>query len=133
LWEYHNGVAGGHVRGKVTAQKILHTRLWWSIVFKDAKDYSRACDVFPRVGKPLHVDDFPLHHIHALQAFEKWSVEFIGPSTLPAKHLKERYIITATDYITCWTEAEPVRDCSIDTTTKFIFENIITLFGCHKV
>jgi transposase InsO family protein len=28
------------------------------------------------------------------------------------------------------TQAKVVRDCSIDTTTRFIFENIITRFGC---
>ena len=45
LWECHSGVAGGHVRGKTTARNILQARLWWPTVFKDDKEYARACDV----------------------------------------------------------------------------------------
>jgi hypothetical protein len=41
LWEFHNGVAGGHVRGKATAQKVLQARLWWATLFKDSKAYDR--------------------------------------------------------------------------------------------
>jgi hypothetical protein len=95
-------------------------------LFKDAKDYDRTCDVCQRVGKPSHRDKFPLHPIRALQYFEKWAVDFIGPINPPTKHSKERYIITATDYFTHWDEIEPIRDCSIDTAAIFIFENIIT-------
>jgi len=44
--------------------------------------------------------EFPLHIVWA-----KWEVDFIGPITPPAKHLKAkqlkaRYIITATEYLT---------------------------------
>jgi hypothetical protein len=28
LWEFHSGFAGGHVRGKATAQKFLQDGLW---------------------------------------------------------------------------------------------------------
>ena len=41
-----------------------------------------------------------------------------------------RYIITAVKYVTKWAEAEPVDTCSSDIATKFIYENIITIFGC---
>jgi transposase InsO family protein len=43
-----------------------------------------------------------------------------------------RYIITTTDYLTCWDEEEVLQDCSTDTTARFIFENIITRFGCPR-
>jgi hypothetical protein len=110
----------------VTTQKILRVG---STMFKHAKDYTKYCDVCQRVGKSSHKDDFPLHLVRALQDFEKWEVDFIGHINPPAKHSKARYIIIAIDYLTQWDEAEHVRDCSIDTETKFIFENIITQFG----
>jgi hypothetical protein len=79
LWECHSGVVGGHVGGKATAQKVLQDGLWWATLFKDAKEYARSCDTCQRVGKPSCRDELPLHPVRALQAFEKWVVDFIGP------------------------------------------------------
>jgi hypothetical protein len=100
LWECHCRVSGEHVRGEALAQKILQARLWWSTIFKDVKDYARACDVCHRIGKPSREDELPLHHVRAFQAFEKCAVDFIGLINPLAKHSKARYIITATDFLT---------------------------------
>jgi hypothetical protein len=51
LWEFHNGVVGGHVGGKATAHKVIQAIIWWEILFKDAKVYARSCDICQRVGK----------------------------------------------------------------------------------
>jgi hypothetical protein len=45
LAEAHEGIDGGHYVGKSTAQKVLHTGLWWPTIHKDAKDYFQRCDV----------------------------------------------------------------------------------------
>jgi hypothetical protein len=132
LWECHYGVAGGHARGKAIAQKVLQVGLWWATLFKYSKKYARSCGTYQRVGNPSHRDELPLKLVRALQAFEKWVVDFIGSGNPPTKHSKSRYIITATDYLTIWVEAKEVRDFSIDTTARFIFENVVTRFGCPR-
>jgi hypothetical protein len=121
---------GVNVGGKATAQKVLQERLWWTILFKDSKEYVISCDIFQRLGNPSHRCELPLQPIKALQEFEKWVVDFIGMINPPTKHSKSKYIITTTDYLTRWVEAEVVQDYSTDTTVRFIFENVITLFGC---
>jgi len=65
-------------------------------VFKDAKEYAKSCDVCQRTGRPSKRDEFPLHLVVALQAFDKWEVDFIKPINPPARHYRARYIIIAT-------------------------------------
>ena len=101
-------------------------------MFKDAIKYAKKCYVCQRVGQISQRDELPLHPIRALEAFEKWAINFLGPINPPVRHSHAQYIITTTDYLTCWAEAATIKDCTANTATPFIFENIITCFGCPK-
>ena len=68
-----------------------------------------------------------------LQAFDKWAIDFFRPINPPAKKSGARYIIIAMEYLTCWDEAQPVKYCSAATAAKFIFDNILTRFGCPRI
>jgi transposase InsO family protein len=57
----------------------------------------------------------------------------VGSINPPGKRTGERYIITATEYLTRWVEARVVKDCSETTTAHFIFDDIINRFRCPKV
>ena len=75
----------------------------------------------------------PLKSQVTLQEFDKWAIDFVGPINPPGKRTGSRYIITTTDYLTRWVEARPVKHCSTTTTGQFIFENILTKFGCPRI
>ena len=98
-------------------QKVLIAGLWWPIVHKDAKEFSRNCDVCQRTRKPSRRYEMPLKPQITLQAFDKWAIDFVGPINPPGKHTGARYIITVTDYLTRWVKATLVKDCSAATTT----------------
>jgi hypothetical protein len=68
-----------------------------------------------------------------LQVFEKWDTDFVGPINPLEKISGDRYIITMTEYLTIWEEVALVMDCSVETPTHFIFEQVITSFGCHRI
>ena len=61
------------------------------------------------------------------------TIDFVGPINPPGKRTGARYIITRTDYLTRWVEEQLVRDCSEETIAKFIFEYILSRFGCSKI
>jgi transposase InsO family protein len=68
-----------------------------------------------------------------LQAFEKWAIDFMGPINPPGKLTGARYIIIVTEYLTRWSKSRAVKDCSATTVAQFIFDDIITKFGCPKI
>ena len=72
----------------------------------------------------------PLLHISPSLTFETWAIEFIGPFPKQGKRTGARYIITTVEYVTKWVEAEPVPSCTKEVEAMFIYENIITRFGC---
>jgi transposase InsO family protein len=133
LAEAHEGIARGHYVGKETGLKVLKVGLWWPTLHRDSKEYYRACDVCQRVGKPSRRDEMPLTPQLTLQAFKKWVIDFVGPINPPGKRTGARYIIIATEYLTRWAEEREFKDCSATTTTRFIFDDIITRFGCPKI
>ena len=99
----------------------------------DAQDYYRSCDVCQRMGKPSKRDEMPLVPQLTLHAFDKWVVEFVGPISRAGNQIGARYIITTMNYLTQWKEDAFVKDCIATTTTKFLFENFVTRFGCPNI
>lgn len=91
------------------------------------------CDMCQRTGRPLRGDELLLNPQVTLQEFYKWVIDFVGPLYPLGKNMEARNIITATDYLTRWVEAQPMKDCSITTTAKFILEFIMSRSGCPNI
>ena len=127
LEEAHEEDSGGHMAGEVTARKILQAGYWWETLFKDAQEWVKSCDICQRIGKPVASNMGPLQPIQPLAPFMKWGIDFMGPFKNSGKY---KYIVAATDYVTKWVEAKALTDNSAKKTAKFIYEYIITRFGC---
>ena len=75
----------------------------------------------------------PLAPQITLESFNKWFVDFVGPISPLEKKTAMRHIITAKEYLTRWDEVAPVKYCTAATTMKFLFENMLTIFGFPKI
>lgn len=132
LAEAHGGAIGGHYAGHVTTHKILNAGLWWLTLHQDSKAHYKAYDIFQRTRKPSQRDEMPLNPHMTLEPFEKWAINFVG-LIKPWGKTCAFYIITIMKYLTQWVEAQPVKNCTANTSVKFLFENILTRFGCLKI
>ena len=99
-------------------------------IIQGLKKFVSECDRCQRLGRPLPSTKIPLISVKSSLTFEIWAINFIGPFSIPAKRTGARYIIIAVEYVTKWAEAEPVDTCSSEIAANFIYENIITRFGC---
>jgi hypothetical protein len=127
IMQCHNGLCGGHFATDTTFWKILTAGYYWSILFKDTKAYCYSCKLCQTYSR-RNLFHGELHPIYPTAAFEKWGVDFVGP--LPKSSRRNEYLIVATDYMTKWAEALPVKRATQTVTSDFIFHHIVCRFGC---
>jgi hypothetical protein len=64
------------------------------------------------------------------EPFMKWALDFIGPIKLARRLIGSKCILVAIDYVTKWAEVKALRTNIIVVTTRFLYEYILTKFGC---
>eukprot|EP00253_Pinus_taeda_P008533 PITA_08533 len=126
----HDGPCGGHFADKRIAHKVLRMGYYWSLLFKDAKKYVRACDSCHRMGQPNHRDEMPLNPQVILEPFERWALDFISPINPPSN--QRVYILVCTDYMTKWVEAKTLIRANEESILTFLFEEIFVRFGLPR-
>lgn len=68
----------------------------------------------------------PLFPSQPHELFERWGLDFVGP--LKVSNMQRCRIVVATEYLTKWAEARALPDNTIVSTTRFLYEQIVTRF-----
>ena len=128
--EFHEGECGGHIYWKTIANKILRAGYYWPTLFQDVHKMivsCHKCQIFEGKRKLL-----PLPQpINVEAPFQQWGLDFIG-EIHPASSAQQKWILTATDYITKWIEAIPSRNAIDSVIIKFLEDHILSRFGCPR-
>ena len=126
----HDAAPGGHFGIDCTAKKVMAAGYWWPTLYRDVKLYVQGCDPCQRSGRPTVATHWPLTPIIPLAPCEKWGIDFVGPINPTSHPGKNKYILLATDYATKYVEAAATKKDDAFTVAKFMWENIITRYGC---
>jgi hypothetical protein len=128
LLELHAGEASGHFGGDTTAHKVLRGSYYWPTLFKDAHALCRKCIICQKASGRLQKLAFPLQPVSVESPFQQWGLDIIGPINPPSSQ-QHKFIITATDYFSLWSEAVALRTVNTSQVIAFLNSNIITRFG----
>lgn len=121
--ETHDG--HGHF-GQEATWKRLYFSYWWPYAYEDIKNYVSSCEECQLFAYlPEKVPE--IGQIPVLRLFERFAIDYVGP--FPESKLKNKYIIMAVEYYTGWPVARAVRSADSDTTVKFLYEDVFTVFG----
>eukprot|EP00253_Pinus_taeda_P026557 PITA_26557 len=126
----HNEPCGNHFSEKRTTYKVLCIGYYWPMLFKYAKKFVSSCDACQIMGRLVAFDEMPLHPQIAIEPFEKWAFDFVGPISQISNNKK--YILLCTNYVTKWVEAKALYATTKTVVVEFLFEDIFTRFGVPR-
>jgi len=127
MQEHHYAPTAGHGGLHNTVRRIQAT-YYWPGMYKDVKLALDHCPICIRQLPPVVR---PLHPIRVNGAFERVSIDFIGP--LPITLTGNRYILVAIDHLTKWVEAKALPTDDARITARFVLEEVICRHGCPEI
>jgi hypothetical protein len=128
LLELHAGEASGQFGGDTTAHKFLRAGYYWPTLFRDDHALCHKCIICQKASRQIQKPTFPLQPVSVDSPFQQWGLDIIGPINPPSSQ-QHKFIITAKDYFTRWSEATPLRVVNTSQVISFLNSNIITRFG----
>ena len=126
---YHDSPANGAHFGRDKTLHKIKQRYFWPTMTKDITNHVKTClpcaKFNPRRRKPPRALQ-PLQPSNGV--WQLLSMDFHGPLT-PTSQRDKGYIICATDILAKFAVTKAFRDCTAQTTARFIKEDIICKFG----
>jgi Integrase zinc binding domain/Integrase core domain len=130
LFHCHSSPYGGHSATDKTTTKILQAGFFWPTLFKDVRNFVKACDKCQRMGNISRRNEMPQKGILEIELFDVWGVDFMGP--FPSS-CGNRFILVAVDYVSKWVEALACPNADTIVVRRFFKKIIFPQFGVPRV
>jgi Integrase zinc binding domain len=82
LFHCHSSPYGEHSTTDKITTKILQAGFFWPTLFKDVRNFVKACDKCQQMGSIFRRNEMPQKGILEIELFDIWGVDFMGPSKL---------------------------------------------------
>ena len=123
-------LSGGHVGRQALTSKVLD-RFYWEGMYKDISDFVNSCNTCNLKKRPKQYPKFEMQKWQVPSyPFEIVSTDLMGP--LKTSESGNKYIITYTCHLTCWTEAFAIPDASARTVANNVVTHLFTRYGVVK-
>ncbi|KRZ85840.1 Retrovirus-related Pol polyprotein from transposon [Trichinella sp. T8] len=126
LEQLHNGIGGGHLGVKKTAEKV-RSRYFWPGWYRDVKAWCDRCEACARGKTKPIVNRAPMESLVVGNPMEIVAVELLRPA--PRSKNGNSYIMVVTDYFTRWVEAYALPNQQAETVARKLMQQFVCRFG----
>ena len=130
LNDCHTRACGGHFSGLETTQNIVRAGYFWPTLIKDCVESIKKCHPCHIFSQKMRAHPAPMFPVIVVSPFTKCRIHFTTCHLASSRG--HCYIIVAVDYFTKWVEAMPTFKDDGETTTLFLFNQIIARFGIPR-
>nr|GEZ14478.1 reverse transcriptase domain-containing protein [Tanacetum cinerariifolium] len=106
-----------HHGANLTAKNVFDASFFWPLIYRDAHEMIKTCDIFQRQGKISQRDEMPQNSIQVYEIFDIWGIDFMGPFSSSKEN---KYILVAVDYLSKWVEAKSFPTNDVRVVVKFL-------------